>query len=159
MSVFAGDAGEGALPARGVLGSRTHSPIVTPTWDFVPMPWHVDGVGTMARFSSPRGMCFTPERDLLVADWGNSAIRQIVVDGSDKALVQMQLVLNYFPPGLLPLIATFLPASGSVTTLFHNLRQPKAVAIKSTGEIVILGRCSIDIISRHGLQKLPSRFN
>jgi hypothetical protein len=42
-----------------------------------PTPGLVDGQGTAARFRYPAGLALTPSGDVIVADWGNHAIRRI----------------------------------------------------------------------------------
>ena len=41
-----------------------------------------DGQGTDSRFNYPSGLVMDPEGNVLVADWGNSAIRKVTMAGA-----------------------------------------------------------------------------
>lgn len=45
------------------------------------LPGSADGTGTEARFRDPRGLAFSPDGSLYVADSGNHTIRQVTLDG------------------------------------------------------------------------------
>ncbi|MFJ8823924.1 NHL domain-containing thioredoxin family protein [Streptomyces sp. NPDC102467] len=134
----------------------------------------VDGPGAEAWFAQPSGLAATEER-LWVADSETSALRYVDTDGSvhtavgtglfdfghrdgaaEQALFQHPLGVTALPDGSVAVSDTynhalrrFDPATGQVTTLATDLREPSdAVLIAETGEIVVVES------ARHRLTRL-----
>lgn len=99
-AVFGGDNGNRGLAGMAVDGSGNVFVVdfnmvrkVTPAGVVTTIagstaPGFADGIGTAARFKSPRGLAFDPVGNLLVADSGNFAIRRIDPAGAVTTLAQ-----------------------------------------------------------------------
>ncbi|WP_432117279.1 NHL domain-containing thioredoxin family protein [Streptomyces sp. bgisy032] len=132
----------------------------------------VDGPGAEAWFAQPSGLAATPER-LWLADSETSALRWVEPDGSvhtavgtglfdfghrdgaaEQALLQHPLGVTALPDGSVAVADTYNhalrrydPATGEVTTLATDLREPSD-AVLVDGDIVVVES------ARHRLTRL-----
>jgi hypothetical protein len=122
----------------------------------------VDGPGAEAWFAQPSGLAATPER-LWLADSETSALRWVEPDGSvhtavgtglfdfghrdgaaDQALFQHPLGVTALPDGSVAVCDTynhalrrFDPATGEVTTLATDLREPSDAVLAGEDIVVV----------------------
>ncbi|MFF9130226.1 thioredoxin-like domain-containing protein [Streptomyces sp. NPDC014806] len=122
----------------------------------------VDGPGAEAWFAQPSGLAATPER-LWLADSETSALRWVEPDGSvhtavgtglfdfghrdgaaDQALFQHPLGVTALPDGSVAVCDTynhalrrFDPATGEVTTLATDLREPSDAVLAGENIVVV----------------------
>jgi sugar lactone lactonase YvrE len=96
----------------------------------------VDGPGSEARFSYPRGIALDAAENIFVADTANNTIRRITPDGVVTTVAGVAGTIG----------------SGDGTGIYARFNFPASVAVDSLGNIYVadLYNCTIRKVTQHG---------